>query len=293
MKVKILSDSACDLPQSIIEEYNIDILPIIVIKDDKEYLDGITIQSKDVYDGMRRGEIFKTAQIPPNAFTDKFLEYAKKGETVVYLAFSSRLSGTYQTSLVVRESILEQYPNFDLEIIDTKAASLGFGLIVYHIARMAKEGKAKEEILEAAKFYRENIEHIFTVDDIEYLYRGGRVTRTQAFLGGLLSIKPLLHVEDGRLVPLERIRGKNKVFKAIIELMKERTKKANLKEQLIGISHCDDLESAMRIKEMIKEEFGCDSFLINTIGAAIGAHSGPGTLAVYFFKKSSDRFPLK
>ncbi|NLY84857.1 MAG: DegV family protein [Tissierellia bacterium] len=293
MAIKILSDSGCDLPKEIIEEYNVDILPIIVNKDDKEYLDGVTIQAKEVYDGMRRGEVFKTAQIPPHAFKDKFLEYAKNGETVIYLAFSSGLSGTYQTALFVKESILEQYPDFDLEIIDTKAASGGFGLIVYHIARMAKEGKSKEEILEAIEFYKDNIQHIFTVDDMEYLFRGGRVTRTQAFLGGLLSIKPVLTVVDGKLVPLEKARGKNKVFKIMLDLMRERAKEANLKEQLICITHGDDLEGAMKFKELIKEEFGSESFLINMIGAAIGAHSGPGTLSIFFFKRNSKKFQLK
>lgn len=293
MAIKILSDSGCDLPKEIIEEYNVDILPIIVNKDDKEYLDGVTIQAKEVYDGMRRGEVFKTAQIPPHAFKDKFLEYAKNGETVIYLAFSSGLSGTYQTALFVKESILEQYPDFDLEIIDTKAASGGFGLIVYHIARMAKEGKSKEEILEAIEFYKDNIQHIFTVDDMEYLFRGGRVTRTQAFLGGLLSIKPILTVVDGKLVPLEKARGKNKVFKIMLDLMRERAKEANLKEQLICITHGDDLEGAMKFKELIKEEFGSESFLINMIGAAIGAHSGPGTLSIFFFKRNSKKFQLK
>jgi len=292
MAIRILSDTGCDLPKEIIEAYNIDVMPIIVIKDNKEYLDGVTIQPKDVYDCMRRGEVFKTAQIPPNAFNDKFLQYASSGDTVIYLAFSSELSGTYGTSLLVKESILEKYPNFDLEIIDTKAASLGCGLIVYLAAKMAKEGKTKEEILEAVEFYKENIQHIFTVDDIEYLYRGGRVTRSQAFLGGLLNIKPILNVESGKLIPLVKVRGKNKVYKGILDLIKERTKEANLKEQLIGISHGDDLESAMKMKDMIMEEFGCKSFLINIIGAAIGAHSGPGTLAVFFFKKNSEKFPL-
>ncbi len=290
MAIKILSDSGCDLPKEIIEEFNIDILPIIVIKDDKEYLDGVTIQPKEVYDGMRRGEVFKTAQIPLNAFNDKFLEYAKNGETVIYLAFSSELSGTYQTSLLAKESILDQYPNLDLEIIDTKAASGGFGLIVYHAAKMAKEGKTKEEILKAIEFYKENIEHIFTVDDIEYLFRGGRVTRTQAFLGGLLNIKPVLTVIDGKLIPLEKVRGRNKVFKAMLDFVKEKGKEANLKEQLICITHGDDLEGAMKLKELIRGEFGCESFLINSVGAAIGAHSGPGTLTIFFFKRNYEDF---
>jgi len=290
MAIKILSDSGCDLPKEIIEEYDIDILPIIVIKDDKEYLDGVTIQPKEVYDGMRKGDIFKTAQIPLNAFTDKFLEYAKNGDSVIYLAFSSGLSGTYQTSLLAKESILDQYPDFDLEILDTKAASGGFGLIVYHIAKMAKEGRTKEEILKAAKFYIENIEHIFTVDDIEYLFRGGRVTRTQAFLGGLLNIKPVLTVIDGKLVPLEKVRGKNKVYKTMLNFMREKAKEANLKDQLICITHGDDLDGAMKLKEMIQKEFGCESFLMNMVGAAIGAHSGPGTLTIFFFKRNYEEF---
>lgn len=155
---------------------------------------------------------------------------------------------------------------------------------------MAKEGRTKEEILKAAKFYIENIEHIFTVDDIEYLFRGGRVTRTQAFLGGLLNIKPVLTVIDGKLVPLEKVRGKNKVYKTMLNFMREKAKEANLKDQLICITHGDDLDGAMKLKEMIQKEFGCESFLMNMVGAAIGAHSGPGTLTIFFFKRNYEEF---
>lgn len=174
MSVKILSDSACDLPKEILDEYKIDILPIVVIKDDKEYLDGETINPKEVYDGMRKGEVFKTAQIPPHIFNERFIEYGKNNESVIYIAFSSGLSGTYETALFVRERVFEEYPNLDLDIIDGKSASGGFGLIVSYAGRMAKEGRAKEEIIETIGFLKENIEHIFTVDDIEYLFRGGQ-----------------------------------------------------------------------------------------------------------------------
>lgn len=286
MAIKILSDSACDLPNEIIEEYNIDILPIILVKDDEEYKDKVTIQPEKVYNDMRNGEMYKTAQIPPQMFNDKFREYAKNGESVIYIAFSSGLSGTYQTSLFVKESIKEQYPAFDLEIIDTKAASGGFGLIVYQAAKLAKEGKSKEEIIKAIEFYKENIEHIFTVDDIEYLFRGGRVSRTQAFVGGLLNIKPVLHVDDGKLVPIEKVRGKNKVFKTMLELMEKRSQKANLKDQIIGITHGDDLEGALKLKELIVEKYGVEEFMINVIGASIGAHSGPGTIALFFLREN-------
>lgn len=286
MSVKILSDSACDLPEDIIKEYNIDILPIVVIKDEEEYLDKVNISPNRVYEGMRNGQTYKTAQIPPNIFSEKFEEYARNGDKVIYLAFSSGLSGTYQTSLFVRDSIKEDYPDLDLEIIDTKAASGGFGSIVFQVAKLAKEGKSKEEILEAANFYINNIKQIFTVDDMEYLLRGGRVTRTQAFVGGLLNIKPVLHVEDGKLIPLEKLRGKNKVLKRMLSLIEEESKDTNLENQTIVITHGDDLETAMKMKELISERFGTKDFIINTIGAAVGAHSGPGTLAIFFYKKN-------
>lgn len=282
MAVKILSDSACDLPESLIKEYNIEILPIVVIKDDIEYLDNITIKPEEVYEGMRNGHIYKTAQIPPNMFNEKFLEYANNGDSVIYIAFSSGLSGTYQTSLFVKESILEQYPEFDLDIIDSKAATSGFGLMVLKAAQMAKEGKTKEDIINMLEFYISHMEHIFTVDDIEFLFRGGRVSRTQAFVGGLLNIKPVLNVEEGKLVPIEKIRGKNKVLKTMINIMEERSKDGDLRNQTIGISHGDDIESALKLKDMIAESYGTTNFIINTIGASIGAHSGPGTLAITF-----------
>lgn len=289
MAVKILTDSACDLPNNIIKEYGIEVLPIILIKEDKEYLDKVTIEPETVYENMRNGKSYKTAQISANSFKEKFKEYGQKKESVIYIGFSSGLSGTYQTSLIVKDMILEEYPNLDLDIVDTKAASGGFGLIVLYSAILAKEGKGKEEILKAIDFYKFNMEHIFTVDDIEYLFRGGRVTRTQAFVGGLLNIKPVLHVKDGKLVPLEKVRGRNKVYKKMLDVMEERTKNANLKEQIIGITHGDDLEGAMKLKKLIKERFGVETFVINIIGAAIGAHSGPGTLAIFFLKENYKR----
>lgn len=285
MTIKILSDSACDLSSEVIKEYDIEILPIILIKDDKEYLDKVTLEPEKVYSDMRNGENYKTAQIPPNIFEEKFREYAEKGEQVIYICFSSGLSGTYQTSLLSKQLILEEYPDFDLEIVDSKAATSGFGIMVYEAAKMSKEGKSKEEILNMLEFYIDHMEHIFTVDNIEYLFRGGRVTRTQAFVGGLLNIKPVLNVEDGKLVPLEKIRGKNKVIKRMLNIMEERSLDGDLKNQTIGISHGDDIESALKIKAMIMENYGTKDFIINTIGGAIGAHSGPGTLAITFLNK--------
>ena len=286
MAVKILSDSACDLPDEIIEEFNIDILPILVSKGEKEYLDKVTLDPKKMYDDMRKGEVYKTAQIPPYMFDEKFEEIARKNESVIYVCFSSGLSGTYNTSLVVRDSMKSKYPNLDIDIVDSRSASVGFGLLVYKAARMAKEGKSKEEILKMLDFYVTHIEHIFTVDDLEYLFRGGRVTRAQAFVGGLLSIKPILDIpEDGTLRPIEKVRGRNRVLSRMLEIMEERAGDADLGNQTIGINHGDDLEGALKLKEMIGERYGCRDFVVNIIGCAIGAHSGPGTLSVFFLNE--------
>lgn len=288
MTVKILSDSACDLPEDIIREYDIDILPIVVIKDDVEYFDRETIDPISVYDDMRKGGVYTTSQITANTFSKKFSEYAKNKESVIYIAFSSGLSGTYQTSELAREIVKEDYPGLDLDIVDTKAASGGFGLIVLYAAKLAREGKNKEELLRAIDFFKDAMQHIFTVDDIEYLFRGGRVTRTQAFVGGILNIKPVLHVEDGKLIPLEKVRGKNKVYKTMLDIMEKRSEGVDLKKQIIGITHGDNIEGANKLKELMEERFGVDKFMINTIGAAIGAHSGPGTLAIFFLDKDYD-----
>lgn len=283
MTVRIITDSACDLPGDIIKEYNIDVMPILVFLDEVEYFDGETLKPVDLLNGMREGKVYKTAQIPPSHFKERFEKYAQSNESSIYIAFSSGLSGTYQSSIMAKNEVEEDYPGFDLDIIDTKAASVGFGLIVYKAAQMAKEGKSKAEILEAITFYVEHMEHIFTVDDLEYLYRGGRVSKTAAFVGSLLNIKPILDVEDGKLIPIEKIRGRSKVMKRMIEIMEERGK--DLTNQVIGINHGDDIEAAMKLKSMIEERFGCKEFVLNTIGCAIGAHSGPGTLSVFFLNE--------
>ncbi|WP_069649845.1 DegV family protein [Caloranaerobacter ferrireducens] len=283
MTVRIITDSACDLPKNIIDEYNIRVIPILVYLENIEYLDGETLNPVDLYNNMRNGKVYKTAQIPPATFKEVFLEYANKNESVIYVAFSSGLSGTYQSALMAKNEVLEEYPDFDLEVIDTKCASVGFGLVVYKAAQMAKEGKSKEEIINAINFYSQHMEHVFTVDDLEYLYRGGRVSRTAAFVGSLLNIKPILDVEDGKLVPIEKVRGRKKVLKRMIEIMEERG--VDLSNQVIGINHGDDLEGAKKLEDMIRERFGCKEFIVNIVGCAIGAHSGPGTLSVFFLNE--------
>lgn len=283
MTIKIITDSACDLPKELVEELDVEVVPLFVLLNEKEYLDGETIQSKEVLDGMREGKVFKTSQVTPNMFYDCFVEYAQRGQQCVYIAFSSALSGTYNSALIAKEEVIDKYPDFQLEIIDTKCASMGFGLVVYKTALLAKEGKSVDEIVRATKFNAEHMEHIFTVDDLEYLYRGGRVSKSAAFIGGILNIKPILNVEDGKLIPIDKVRGRQKSFKRMIELIQERG--TDMSNQVIGISHGDDMESVNKFRKMMELEFGCSKFIINNIGCAVGAHSGPGTLAIFFMNQ--------
>lgn len=280
MGVKIITDSAADLPVELLQAYDIDLIPLRVYDEaETEYLDGVTLESVTLLQKMREGAVYRTSLPSLETFQEKFVSYAKDGNPCIYLAFSSELSGTYQSSVVIKEEVKETYANLDLEIIDTKCASLGQGLVVLEAAKMAKDGASKEDILKRVDFLMSHMEHIFTVADLQYLVRGGRLSKVAGFIGGLLNIKPILNVEEGKLVPLEKVRGKKKVLSRIVDIMEERGK--DLKGQTIGMTHGDDLETAEALKSLITERFGCEVFIVNTIGAAIGAHTGPGVITLF------------
>ncbi|PFC86757.1 fatty acid-binding protein DegV [Bacillus anthracis] len=284
MGVKIITDSAADLPVELLQAYDIDLIPLRVYDEaETEYLDGVTLESVTLLQKMREGAVYRTSLPSLETFQEKFVSYAKEGNPCIYLAFSSELSGTYQSSVLIKEEVKETYANLDLEIVDTKCASLGQGLVVLEAAKMAKDGASKEEILKRVDFLMNHMEHIFTVADLQYLVRGGRLSKVAGFIGGLLNIKPILNVEEGKLVPLEKVRGKKKVLGRIVDIMEERGKE--LKGQTIGMTHGDDLETAEALKALITERFGCEVFIVNTIGAAIGAHTGPGVITLFFLNE--------
>ncbi len=280
MSLTIITDSVSDLPITYYENNDVVLLPLKVELEDKEYDDQIEIDPNTVYQAIRAGKIPKTAQVPPQRFKDLFTEMAINKQDGIYIAFSSQLSGTYQTAVMILNQVKEDYPDFNLTIIDSKCASLGLGLVVVEAVRLAKENIPKDELVKRLQFHAFHMEHLFTVEDLDYLARGGRVSKASAFVGGLLNIKPLLNVEDGKLVPLEKLRGKKKLLHRIIELMKERGK--NFEQQIIGISHADNDEGAQEIKVMIQEELHPKQIMISSIGSVIGAHTGPGTIAIFF-----------
>ncbi|MCM3616892.1 DegV family protein [Sutcliffiella horikoshii] len=281
MTIRIIGDSASDLPKDFFSNEKVDLIPLKVLFGETEYEDMVTIDSSKVYEAMRGGEVVKTSQASPVFMKELFTDVAKKNQTAIYVAFSSELSGTYQTAVLMQNEVLEEFPHLDLTIIDSKCASLGYGLVVKRVAELANNGASKEELLASVEYDITHMEHVFTVDNLDYLARGGRVSKASAFVGGLLNIKPLLHMEDGKLIPLEKIRGRKKVLRRMVEVMRDRNG-FDTAGQRIGISHGDDLATAQALKEMIEESTECDDFTITSIGSAVGAHAGPGTIALFF-----------
>lgn len=280
MKTCIIADSASDLPAEIIADYQIEVLPFTLHLNGQAYLDGVTITTEQLYQLMRAGQTPKTSQVNPLIIKDSFLQHAQKGEACIYLSFSAAMSGTYQTSLLVAREVKAVYPDFDIEIIDSKGGSLATGLVVYQAARLAQNGKSKAEIVRFIKNQISHMEHIFTVDNLESLFQGGRVSRTAAIIGNILNIKPVLHVVDGSILLLQKVRGKKRALEKLIEVMESKCLKT--KDQIIGITHADDLETAMNIKTIIQERFGFNQFVVNLIGSVLGAHIGIGGVGLFF-----------
>jgi DegV family protein with EDD domain len=283
--MKLFADSACDLPKSFFDENDVTLLPLHVLMDDNDYEDLLAIEAKEVYDAIRNGKHPKTSQVSPEFFLEKWKELAEIGEDGLYIAFSSELSGTYNTAVMMKDQVKETNPNMNLVIIDSKCASLGYGLLVKEAVRLRNEGDDVRTIERKIRSMAAHMEHLFTVEDLDYLAKGGRVSKASAFIGGLLNIKPLLHVEGGKLLPIEKHRGRKKVLRRITELMAERGD--HLSEQTIAISHADDESIALELKGLIDELFRPKNIEIHMIGPTIGSHTGPGTVSVFFLNKLS------
>ncbi|MFJ7735929.1 DegV family protein [Lysinibacillus sp. NPDC097287] len=282
--MRIFTDSGCDLPKAYYEDHDVVLLPLRVQLNGNEYDDVISIDSKEIYEAIRKGAHPKTSQVSPELFLSHFEQLAKSGEEGIYIAFSSELSGTYGTAIMIRNQVLEQYPSLKLAIIDSKCASLGHGFLIEEAVQLRDAGSSVDEIEAKIKALAPQIEHLFTVEDLDYLAKGGRVSKASAFLGGLLSIKPILNVEDGKLVPIEKLRGRKKAIARLLDLMQERG--GNFSDKIVGISHSDDPTFANEVKASIQEKLAPKAIQTTMIGSVIGSHVGPGTIAIFFTNKS-------
>ncbi len=279
----ILTDSGCDFPAELAKELELCVLPLSVTVNGKEYrnyLDEREISHKDFYALLRAGNTGKTSAINLDTFKEAMEAILKEGKDILYLGFSSGLSGTYQVGALAAEELKEKYPESKLLHVDTLCASLGQGLLVYHAVMQKRAGKTIEEVRDFVVENRLNLAHWFTVDDLNHLKRGGRVSATTAMVGTLLSIKPVLHVDDeGHLINMEKARGR----KASIHRLAEKVLEDMLpQDQPIFISHGDCLEEAEYLASLLRGKPHIGEITIGYVGPVIGAHSGAGTLAIFY-----------
>lgn len=277
-KAVIITDTSSDIPKDMIKSLPVKVLPMPVALKDDPQKDISQLSLKEFYDLMRKGEIMPTtSQVSVARFIDCFKECLEEGAAPIVIGLSSKLTRSYEAALMARGNVA----NADkIKIIDSKAASLGLGLVVLEAARMAAQGLEAEDIVKVIEPYAHHMEHIFTVDSLEHLKRGGRISAAQALVGGLLHIKPMLHFVNGEIHPLEKVRGKKNVVRRMMEIMEQRA--GDIEHKLIGISHADNEEMALELEKAVRQRFNPREIIISWIGPVIGAHAGPGTLALFF-----------
>ena len=281
----LMTDSCCDLTAEMAEQLELTVLPLSVMQDGKEYknyLDHRELDPAVFYDRLRKGSIGSTSAANVAAFHESLEALLKEGKDVLCLCFSSALSTAYQSAVIAAQELQESYPDSKIYVVDTKCASMGQGLLVYLAGREKAAGKTIDEV---KAYVEETIPHLchwFTVDDLNHLKRGGRVSAAAALLGTMLQMKPVLHVDDeGRLIPVSKVRGRKASIKALLDKMEELA--VNTEE--VFISHGDCLGEVEEMAKEIQKRFGTRKVRINYVGPVIGNHSGPGTIALFFLGK--------
>lgn len=283
----ILTDSSCDLPSELATRLGLEVVPLTVLLDGKtfrNYLDEREISAADFYAQIKAGKSATTSAVNVDEFTQAMESFLQAGKDVLYLGFSSGLSATYQASTIAAEDLAAKYPEAKVLTVDTLCASMGQGLLVYLAAQAKQDGKGIEEVRDYVESIRLNLAHYFTVDDLHHLKRGGRISTAAAILGSTLQIKPILHVNDeGRLIPIGKVRGRKQAIKKLAEHLMELG--TDLEGQSIFISHGNCLEEAELLASMIREQTPVKEVILSFVGPVIGAHSGPGTIALFFLGK--------
>lgn len=279
----IMTDSSADLPFEYLEEHNVRTMSLFYIIEDKTYRNDGGLPYKEFYAKMRAGHMPTTSQVNPSDAKAAFKEALKETNDILYIGFSSGLSGTVNSARIAAEELMEDNKDIRIIVIDSLAASLGQGLMVHKAVKMHENGSGIDEVAEWVEEHKQNFTHVFTVFDLMHLYRGGRVSKTAATVGTIINLKPILHVDsEGHLISLHNVRGRKKSLNALVDYMEKKMGSYAKDNDIVFISHGDSEEDAKYVAEEVKKRFGIESFLINPVGPTIGAHSGPDTLALFF-----------
>ena len=280
----ILTDSSADLGDDLVRQLDVQVLPLSFTLEQQtyhNYPDNREMEPHAFYQKLRDGAVATTSAVNVSQYTEFLEPLLQAGQDVLILAFSSGLSATYNSSVIAVQELAEKYPERKLYTVDTLCASLGQGLLVYLAARERDSGKTIEEVRDWAEANKLSICHQFTVDDLHFLKRGGRISATTAVVGSMLQIKPVLHVDDeGHLINIAKARGRQASLKALVDKMEKTA--IDPAHQTVFISHGDCLEDAQMVADLVKERLGVPEVYLNPIGPVIGTHAGPGTVALFY-----------
>ncbi|WP_099467532.1 DegV family protein [Konateibacter massiliensis] len=281
----ITTDTTSDLPKDYMKEHNITVLPLSYILEGITYTQDNGLEFKEFYNKMKNGSMPTTSQVNPTQAKEVFQKFYDEGYDVLHIAFSSALSGSYNSARIAAEEMLEEHPDCKIEVIDSLCASMGEGLLIHKAVLMKDAGKSIDEIVQWIEENKLHVCHNFTPLDLFHLYRGGRVSKTAAVLGTMINVKPILHVDnEGRLVALSKVRGRKKSLITLVDNMEQQIGSYIEENRRDGvfIGHGDVPEDAQFVADLIKERFGIEAFVIDYVGPVIGAHTGPGILALFF-----------
>lgn len=281
--IQIITDSTTDLDKRILENYDLITLPLTITIDNRNYLDGVDIHVEEVYRAMRNGIVPKTSQIPYDYIYNTFSECVNKGQDVIYIAFSTQMSSCYSLASTIAEELMEQNEGARITVVDSEGGSSATGLIVWQALKLAKSGMEYDELLEAINEMIKCVVHVFSVADLEWMAKGGRIIKPVGYLGSLLKIQPWLMVDKGRMVVRGMVRGRNKAIDKVVEETCNRAK--DFPDQLIAITHADDIEAAKELEAKIKVRMPECSTTICHIGGVLGVHIGISGIGVFFFAK--------
>lgn len=282
----LMTDSCCDLPREYIDENKVPFVSLTCRFKDKEYKDdfGVSLKHTEFYQGMEEGEVPKTSQPSPDEFYNVFKKYAEEGKDIIYICVSSGLSGTYNSANIAKEMLQDENIDVRIEIVDILTASLGQGLMVMEAIRLKEEGATFQEIKSFLEESKWKLNTFITVDDLIHLKRGGRISSAAAFIGGLMSLKPLISINNhGKVDVIQKARGRKSALKELAKYIISNIEEPESTSMYIG--HCDALEDALKLKEIILEKINLKEVIIHFIGPVVGAYGGPGALAAFYIGK--------
>ena len=283
----IMTDSCCDLTDEMARELELEVLPLTMRMDDQEYpnyLDGRAITNEEFYRRLRAGKMSSTSAVNIGQFEERMRSLLDQGRDIVCIAFSSALSTTYQSAVIAAQEVGKDYPDGHIYVVDSLSASRGQGLLIYLAAQKKKEGLSAQELVKWVEDNKLHICHWFTVDDLNFLKRGGRLSAGAALFGTMLSIKPVMHTSnEGKLVPMDKVRGRKASLKALIDKVGELG--VDLDKQIMFICHADCLAESEQVAAELKRRYGVREVYIHYIGPVIGSHTGPNTMGLFFVGK--------